>query len=70
MRIAAQYVILEILISYQVRSVSYDMIAINYEESKPMPKRITLVEHLSTEELEQYYHHAKVGIESRQFQTL
>jgi len=70
MRIAAQYVILEILIS-QVRSVSYDMIGIKkYEESKPMPKRITLVEHLSTEELEQYYHHAKVGIESRQFQTL
>ena len=35
-----------------------------------MPKRITLVEQLSTEELEQYDRHAKVGIESCQFQAL
>jgi transposase len=35
-----------------------------------MPKRITLIEHLSPEELEHHYRQAKVAIESRQFQAL
>jgi DNA-binding CsgD family transcriptional regulator len=35
-----------------------------------MPKRISLVNHLNLEELEQGYRQAKQGVESRQYQII